>query len=58
MPLDGSSSSATIAPLMKDDSYTFCELPRVNPNNKVPYLAIFRLRSSEGLLWREVADAG
>lgn len=34
VPLDGSSSSATIAPLMKDDSYTFCELPRVNPNNK------------------------
>ncbi len=36
VPLDGSSQQATIAPLMKDDSYTFCELPRVNPNNKVP----------------------
>ena len=35
VPLDGSSSSASIAPLMKDDSYTFCELPRVNPNYKV-----------------------
>lgn len=35
VPLDGSSQQATISPLMKDDSYTFCELPRVNPNNKV-----------------------
>ena len=41
VPLDGSSSSATIAPLMKDDSYTYCEMPRVNPDNKVPFLAIF-----------------
>ena len=35
MPLDGSSQRATITPLMKDDGYTFCELPRVNPRNKV-----------------------
>ena len=35
VPLDGSSGSASIAPLMKEDSYTFCELPRVNPNYKV-----------------------
>lgn len=35
VPLDGSSSSATMKNLMKDDSYTFCELPRVNPNHKV-----------------------
>lgn len=35
VPLDGSSQSASIAPLMKEDSYNFCELPRVNPMNKV-----------------------
>ena len=33
--LDGSSQSASIAPLMKEDSYNFCELPRVSPMNKV-----------------------
>ena len=38
VPLDGSSQQATISPLMKDDSYNFCELPRVNPNNKVPFI--------------------
>ena len=35
VPLDGSSSSATLQPLMKDDSYIFSELPRVNPHYKV-----------------------
>ncbi|EIE20145.1 carotenoid oxygenase [Coccomyxa subellipsoidea C-169] len=34
VPLDGSSSSAKLEPLMKDDSYNFCELPRVNPHYK------------------------
>ncbi len=36
MPLDGASSSATLAPLMRDDAaYTFSELPRVHPGHKV-----------------------
>ncbi len=38
VPLDGSSSTATLQPLMKDNSYTFCELPRVNPHDKVELL--------------------
>ena len=40
VPLDGSSQQATIAPLMKDDGYTFCELPRVNPKNKVFFYSL------------------
>ena len=36
IPLDGSSTTATVQPLMKDDdSYTYCELPLVNPQYKV-----------------------
>ena len=42
MPLDDSSGSASIEPLMKDDSYTFCELPRVNPNYKVIFWTSYR----------------
>lgn len=47
LPLDGSSTDVKVDSLMRDDaSYTFAELPRVNPKVKVRHRSW--LRSSPG----------
>lgn len=51
LPLDGSSTDVKVDSLMRDDaSYTFAELPRVNPKVKVRHRSWVRLCSGDSFM--------
>lgn len=55
LPLDGSSTEVKVDSLMRDDaSYTFAELPRVNPKVKVRHRSQFCLRSGGSFICQDM----